>query len=279
MNRIMNNFPLKFMLLLLCFLLVQGVVELSSRKSNPHLGEVACDECHLGAVDAADAGSSLFVADIETLCLRCHREISLSMSHPMAVKPSIPLPVDMPLDWKGELTCTTCHYMHEHADRSYHDQARFLRRQSSGQDFCRECHQQGFMDNRTMGHSLAKSEAHYTPASDYGRHGSSLDESSAACLTCHDGSLARDDGTLRISAGVWTHDGYDGRSSHPIGVRYRDAGGGRHGYRSIAELPDVIRLPDGKVECVSCHDPYSSNDKLLVIDNHGSRLCLTCHLK
>lgn len=272
----MNNVLLKAVLPLLClFLLVQGVVELYSLKSNPHLGEVACDECHLRPATATEGSSNLFVADIETLCLRCHTEISLSMSHPIAIKPSIPLPADMLLDWKGELTCTSCHYMHEHDDQPYHDNAKFLRRQSSGQDFCRECHQQGFMDNRTMGHSLAKNEAHYTP----GDAGSTLDESSAACLTCHDGSLARDDGTVSLAAGVWTHDGYEGRNSHPIGVRYRDARGGRHGYRDISELPGVVRLPDGKVECVSCHNPYSSNDKLLVIDNHGSRLCLTCHLK
>ncbi len=275
----MNNFLFKFLLPLFCFLLlVQGVVELYSLKANPHLGEVACDECHLRPATAMEGSSNLFVADIETLCLRCHTEITLSMSHPIAIKPSIPLPADMLLDWKGELTCTTCHYMHEHDDQPYHDNPRFLRRQSSGQNFCRECHQQGFMDNRTMGHSLAKSEAHYTPYAG-NEAGSSLDESSAACLTCHDGSLARDEGTFSLSAGIWTHDSYSSRNSHPIGVRYRDARGGRRAYRDISALPDVVRLPDGKVECVSCHNPYSSNDKLLVIDNHGSRLCLTCHLK
>ncbi|MBN2332502.1 MAG: cytochrome c3 family protein [Deltaproteobacteria bacterium] len=200
----------------------------------------------------------------------------------------------MPLDWKGELTCSTCHYMHEHDDQPYHDQAVFLRRNSVGQAFCQECHQQGFMMNRTLGHSLAKSDAHYTPygssaaADSFGGTDASplLDESSSACLTCHDGSIARDEGTTEMSAGaislgagIWRHDGDYGRNSHPLGVRYGDARRRRSGYRDAAMLPSVIRLPGGKVECVSCHNPYSTNDSLLVIDNRGSRLCLTCHLK
>ena len=39
-----------------------GVVELSSRKSNPHLGEVSCDECHLGSATTTGAGSNLVPA-------------------------------------------------------------------------------------------------------------------------------------------------------------------------------------------------------------------------
>jgi predicted CXXCH cytochrome family protein len=42
-----------------------------------------------------------------------------------------------------------------------------------------------------------------------------------------------------------------------------------------------VRLPDGRIECVSCHDPHNTAgiDKLLVMSNRRSALCLTCHIK
>lgn len=33
------------------------------------------------------------------------------------------------------------------------------------------------------------------------------------------------------------------------------------------------------VECASCHDPHSSNDLFLRVDNAGSAVCLACHTK
>lgn len=33
------------------------------------------------------------------------------------------------------------------------------------------------------------------------------------------------------------------------------------------------------IECSSCHDPHTSNDLFLRVNNHGSDLCLTCHNK
>jgi len=254
---------------------------LFSGSSNPHFYQVECMDCHLRAPKAGESGTDLFVADIETLCLRCHGDIRLSMSHPIGMKPSFPLPADLPLDWKGELTCSTCHEMHPDEGDTLMTNAFFLRRNSRGRDFCLECHRQDFLSNRRMGHSMAGNAAHYTP----GRQsddssGTKLDESSAACLTCHDGSLAPDEGIPDLESGVWHHDGYSGGTSHPLGVDYRAAKNRKpRGYREMTQLPDVIKLPDGKVECVSCHNLYSHNQHLLAISNQGSRLCLTCHRK
>lgn len=253
---------------------------LFSVSKNPHFYQVECTQCHLRVPKAGESGTNLFVADIETLCLRCHDDIRLSMSHPIGIKPSFSLPADLPLDWKGELTCSTCHEMHPDEGDTLAANSFFLRRHSRGRDFCLECHRQDFLSNRSMGHSMASNAAHYTPGQSTDSSGARLDESSASCLTCHDGSLAPDEGIPDLEPGVWHHDGYSGSTSHPLGVDYRAAQmRKRRGFREISQLPDVIKLPDGKVECVSCHNLYSHNQHLLAISNEGSRLCLTCHRK
>ncbi len=253
---------------------------LLSDTPSPHFSQVECMDCHLRAPKAGEGSTNLFVADIETLCLRCHGNIRLSMSHPIGVKPSFSLPADLPLDWKGELTCSTCHEMHPDEGSDLVANGFFLRRNSRGRDFCLECHRRNFLSNRSMSHSMAGNAAHYTPGRSPDASGSRLGESSAACLTCHDGSLASDESIPDLEPGVWHHGGYSGSTSHPLGVDYRDAQRRkRRGYRDMSALPDVIKLPDGKVECVSCHNLYSQNQHLLAISNEGSRLCLICHRK
>lgn len=107
---------------------------------------------------------------------------------------------------------------------------------------------------------------------------------SLVCLGCHDGSLATS--TLgsahALLAGVRSGFAVDTLVSlrdHPIGVPYPR---GDPGYRP-APLVEArgVRLPEGRVECVSCHDPHNRAgiDKMLVRSNRRSALCLTCHVK
>jgi len=62
---------------------------------------------------------------------------------------------------------------------------------------------------------------------------------------------------------------------------YGDQGGGRSGtlLRSARLLPERVRLPDGKVSCVSCHDLYETEPRRLAVSMEKSELCLTCHDK
>ena len=282
----------KIYLKMLCLLVVLcGVawclhVAVSDR-TNPHVAKTSlCSDCHLRdpvKITGEEGRTNLFVADIETLCLQCHREVTMSMSHPMAMKPSFRLPDDMYLDWKGEMTCITCHFMHEDSDRVYgRGNDRHLRRNSKGRAFCLECHQQGFLSQRNLSHALAAGPAHRSLYSEFDSP-DRLGESSRQCLSCHDGSIAGDTGTMNLegkSSGIWRHNGYTGSNSHPIGIDYRRAY--RKNSREITEvsmLPSVITLPEGKVECVSCHNLYSKNESLLTVSNNGSRLCLSCHKK
>jgi predicted CXXCH cytochrome family protein len=60
------------------------------------------------------------------------------------------------------------------------------------------------------------------------------------------------------------------------------ASGGR---RTRSDLPLYTRnyTESGEnlpfIECSSCHDPHSNNQKFLRVPNEGSKLCLTCHIK
>jgi predicted CXXCH cytochrome family protein len=233
-----------------------------SERTNPHISKTPCNDCHLRdplEMSEREAETRLFVSDIETVCLRCHTEVRLSMSHPTAVRPSFPLPADMYLDWKGELTCTTCHYMHQDPSVPYGaGNNKFLRRNSEGQAFCLECHQHDFLSNRSMGHGLAQETAHFTPVPEWS-----------------DGEQLPDG-----FSESWRHAQPSGRDSHPIGISYQLAfKKKKYGYKAPGDLPSCIQLPGGNVECVSCHNIYSRNDHLLVVSNEGSRLCLTCHIK
>jgi len=279
---------------LLLLLAVGGVGWLciaGSDSLNPHIDKMgSCNDCHLSdpiQITRKEGGTNLFLADIETLCLRCHKETILSMSHPLGMKPTFPLPLDMYLDWKGEMTCTTCHYMHNNGTGAHGSgNDKYLRRNSTGKNFCLECHQQGFMSQKGLSHALATGDAHNKRFKEF-ETGESLGASSAECLSCHDGSIASDVGHMSFegnsrNSGVWEHQkqSYDGASSHPIGIDYQDA------YRrnpleivDISLLPQTILLPNGKVECVSCHNLYTRNRNLLSVTDYGSRLCLTCHKK
>ena len=71
-----------------------------------------------------------------------------------------------------------------------------------------------------------------------------------------------------------------GRSDHPVGVPYPAFD---RGYRPMTEVISVgaIQLPSGYVECTSCHDPHNEAGvpHMLVMNNAGSALCLSCHRK
>ncbi len=107
------------------------------------------------------------------------------------------------------------------------------------------------------------------------------------CLRCHDGTLASEnitaataddravnkDSPALFSAGLKS-------SEHPVGVDYP---GFDRSYRPLISVvaTSAVTLPDGKVECSSCHDAHNELElaAMLVISNARSALCLTCHKK
>ena len=107
---------------------------------------------------------------------------------------------------------------------------------------------------------------------------------SLICLSCHDGTIATSTiGSSHamlagVREGFKMPGGFVGRD-HPIGVPYSLKRGEFHPLAFVQGKG--IRLPDGRVECVSCHDPHNQHgfSGLLVVSNRRSALCLTCHIK
>ncbi len=105
---------------------------------------------------------------------------------------------------------------------------------------------------------------------------------SLVCLGCHDGTVATSTiGTAHAMLsferdGFESADQFMGRD-HPIGIPYP---ADPRQYRPLVAVEKSgIRLPDGRLECVSCHDPHGATDHLLIMSNRRSALCLTCHVK
>jgi predicted CXXCH cytochrome family protein len=108
---------------------------------------------------------------------------------------------------------------------------------------------------------------------------------SLICLSCHDGSVAADTyggttGDIAMSTGSIVGRNRDLRQDHPVGVGYPDHDPGYHP-RAQVEAAGRVPLPQGRVECLSCHDVHNQFgvEKLLVMSNKRSALCLACHRK
>ncbi len=107
-----------------------------------------------------------------------------------------------------------------------------------------------------------------------------VDFVSAVCISCHDGMVS-----ANVHFKVWDRNdrGATMNGSHPIGQNYEEIQ--LHNYRMFAPVDKVqatLKLVNGRVSCVTCHDVFNPNntDNLkLAVDNRGSKLCFTCHLK
>jgi len=148
-------------------------------------------------------------------------------------------------------------------------------------DLCTPCHTPHLSVDAPPGLDRRKPEPQRLKP--YTGVGVDLDESSLLCLSCHDGIVAKDvyrtAHAARISSQLgssWV--GKASLTSHPIGIKYPI---GDSTYRAIDAVTadGFIKLPDGRVQCISCHDPHNTRrfDYMLVRSNQGSRLCLACH--
>jgi hypothetical protein len=130
-------------------------------------------------------------------CETCHPMDRL-FSHPVNVAPSMDIPDYLPLE-SGQVTCRTCH---EDEQASTHAQARLshtpmLRRSSGGREFCAQCHTPTERSRHAQ-HGSSMGLAHLAwPAqrSPMGfRPAREPADQTQLCMSCHDGTLARDAG-------------------------------------------------------------------------------------
>ncbi|MBI4605239.1 MAG: hypothetical protein HY721_25025 [Planctomycetes bacterium] len=232
----------------------------------------------LGGGDSVDGGGGagrLSRGGADSPCVSCHAE-PLEGGHPMGVAPrKTTVPAGWPLDASGRLACETCH---ERCGRDARPGAPLqpvggLRTSNAGWDLCAECHgRKGRAPAR--GHARMFALVHVPAES---AHGDGIDATSRQCLQCHDGTAGgsgdvdvRTRGTPRIG---------ERASSHPIGVSYppRPKPWSDGSYVPRAQLDRRILLPEGRVGCLSCHDLFGQEEKLLVMSNRESRLCYQCH--
>lgn len=246
---------------------------------NPHLLRQSCTNCHRLDSEARISRSE-FTASETILCGKCHRGImEAPINHPVYIRPKgFVIPSDLPLSKEGLFVCSTCHYVHVKPDADSRDFPHLLRIHETGARFCMVCHQKNG-NHGDNSHSLYFRRAHF-PAGPLGfDQDTPLDYISRACLSCHDGSFVRFplvrvadwDGKSRLGGFV--------RGIHPIGIDYEKSRRLRGGLKLVTLLDRRIRLVQGKVSCISCHDPYSPRAFHLVMENTGSRLCLSCHIK
>jgi predicted CXXCH cytochrome family protein len=131
-----------------------------------------------------------------------------------------------------------------------------------------------------------------TVQSQIGQPGSA--DSSKLCLSCHDGTVAL--GNMADGATISFVQGPQYRlpASSPSNL-FRGAGlGANHPFAfQPSNTPETVTPPvkaavrldaQGRVQCVSCHDPHNefidpTVGKFLVESNARSALCLTCHTK
>lgn len=90
------------------------------------------------------------------------------------------------------------------------------------------------------------------------------------CIVCHDGSTASIAHYCTVDCSVVT--------PHSIMKDYPPAL--KEGsYAPVTSLEEKgIRLFNGKLGCVSCHDLKKKKGAHLIMDNAGSALCFSCHL-
>ncbi|NOY23793.1 MAG: hypothetical protein GXO70_09840 [Acidobacteria bacterium] len=260
-----------FALLLLLLLLGVGWLIATTEGSGPHHFEGKCSECHLGKPRA-----ELFVGSVDRLCLRCHQD-EASRSHPSDFFPKRGLPDNFPL-FNGRFTCVSCHYAHVLMEGRNQRKIQsvsypfLLRYRQTGRAFCFQCHRPDNFRKRIDSHGTAIGVAHMEAKTPEVLQ--LLDKSSRDCLACHDGTISFNTDTGGAS---WEHARGIGLS-HPVGILYTDGlRRSKYKYYPESSLPPELKLVNGRIECITCHDHYSKRKGLLVMDNTGSRMCLSCH--
>jgi len=259
---------LKSALLLVLLMLCLSVALWGGFTGSGHDFRGRCELCHL--VMPTDDEPGRFTRDISYLCSECH-SISAQNSHPIGMTPTMTVPDDFSLDWAGKMTCATCHDPHS-------DNLSFLRSSARGKDFCDLCHLGslplgGGKHVGSVGIAHGKSGVVDSSSS----YGQVVDEITLECLNCHDGVIASDASYKVLGGDALT---YQRRGlSHPIGMDYRKAALQDRELRAVELISPLIALYDGKVGCASCHNPYSRQRRMLILDNTGSALCRECHIK
>jgi predicted CXXCH cytochrome family protein len=107
-----------------------------------------------------------------------------------------------------------------------------------------------------------------------------IDSFSKDCLGCHDGLRATDVTVdYRNIPGSSRMGGHVSGKDHPIGMDYASYTAFGRGYKTASMLNPKMVLVNGKVGCLTCHNPLNPEKSHLVMSDYRSALCLACHDK
>lgn len=260
------------------FLLTTAIVYSKGKKAHD-FDKTQCTLCH--TANSSPMKSEAHTA-LTTKCMTCHPTLyDKGYMHPVDITPKkVRVPLDFPLSPTGTLTCATCHDVHTDQETPFGEKSFFLRRYEKGKTFCDICHR--MTDKLAAGHETVFREAHFDSKYIVNDLSAEIDSMSRNCISCHDGSLGS---AVKINAGKWRHSSnfleHDEGGMHSIGMKYEDVvnTNKKAMLRPLESVDKRIRFfEDGKVGCGSCHDPYSTNPKQLIIEATKERLCFACHL-
>jgi len=273
-------------------LVLAGSVRVAGRNAQNdatvHHFEMACDNCHNINHNMTEHVSEMGAlnGNINTLCTQqgCH-DFDRSLNHPVGLVPHGNVPDDMPLDNNSRITCLTCHDERNASDDSAGHRSGYdkMLRRPSVTELCAACHTEGAEILSANSHWRFLRRAHLGPINsrssspDEHVRAGRLDLESRKCLSCHD------DLTVVIPTDNETPRQRKRRrrntSSHPIGMSYENAALRQPDRYNYPLMDRRIRFFDGRMGCGSCHNPYSSVNKMLVIPNTRSELCRKCHIR
>jgi predicted CXXCH cytochrome family protein len=107
-----------------------------------------------------------------------------------------------------------------------------------------------------------------------------IDSFSKDCLGCHDGLRASDVTVDYRSRPDTSRRGkHVSGKDHPIGMNYASYAAFGRRYKPVAMLDKKMVLVNGRVGCLTCHNPLNPERGHLVMSDFRSALCLTCHDK
>ena len=231
-----------------------------------HMGSHACANCHLAEENINRDNAHLLIASQEKLCASCHPK-AVQVSHPSGIRPALAVPPAYPLDWKGDMTCSTCHDVHAQT-------AGLMRGNARGRNFCLSCHDKQFFDKMAdQGISMISSGhmSSMTAKVDLNKLG--IDAYTVQCMNCH-GNYGDLNGSSIDEGQIMRHAGKG--VNHPIGRLYSESFK-KGKYKPEFTVNQRLFLPEGKLSCVSCHQGYAKDHGKLRVGKRGSALCFECH--
>ncbi len=236
----------------------------SQLKKSHNFTEETCDLCHF---DIKQDASALKPMD-NFKCEICHTDRRETLSHPFDIVPEMSIPSDLPLV-DGKMTCSTCHFTHPFSMKSRLLSFFLLRRPGRGITFCTSCHKTDEKGHLLYG-TIHKGTYEET------NHNNTIDNQTLQCIECHGSHLTIS--KRSVGAGRWTH----GKSqvNHAVGSVYESIVRTKpRDFHPKKKLSSNIRFFNGKIGCGTCHNVYSKEKSMLVVNNKKSRLCLECHNK